>query len=185
MKKIFAVAVLCTLIASPSWADDKLGFYVGLDLGVVALTNAGSFPNMNTGVFIGGYQFSQNLAIEAGTFSTYDDSPAASGSGRTTSEQKVSGVSVVGIYPVSNYFALFGKIGWNTVTTSQTYNRLTGPSSSRATTNNATYGMGVQYNINSRWALRAQYEYLGKSKLDSAAVGADTSLTSYGFLYHF
>jgi opacity protein-like surface antigen len=185
MKKIIAIASLSAFIAAPALADDRASFYVAMDTGVVVLSNAGTFPNLSSASFTGGYHFSPNLAIEAGTFATYDDSPMVSETGRQVSEQKVFGVSAVGTYPLNKYFDLFGKFGWNTITTSQTLNRLTGPTSSSATTTNLTYGLGAQYNISAHFGIRVQYESLGKSKLDSAATGADTSRSTIGVVYNF
>ena len=82
MKKIIAIASLSAFIAFPALADDDARFYVAIDSGIVVLANAGTFPNLPSVGFSGGYHFSPNIAIEVGTFATYDDSPIASGGGR-------------------------------------------------------------------------------------------------------
>lgn len=185
MKKIIAIASLSALIASPALADDSARFYLAIDSGVVVLANAGTYPDQRAVSLAGGYHISPNLAIEVGTFTTYDDSPIASGTGRQVSEQKVFGVSAVGTYPLNKYFEVFGKLGWNTVTTSQTLHYTTGPSSSGAATTNLTYGLGAQYNISSHFGIRVQYESLGKAKVDSAGTGADITRSSFGVVYNF
>jgi len=184
MKKITAIASLLAIYTSPVLADNGASFYAAIESGVVVLADAGSFPNLRAVSVIGGYHFSPNVAIEAENFGTYDAQDVA-GTGTYVYQQNVTAISIVGTYPLSKYFGLFGKLGWDSISTSKTLNAFTGPISNSATTSNVLYGIGAHYYITSHFGIRGQYEYLGKSKLDSSAVGADTFRASLGIFYDF
>ena len=184
MKKIIAISSLFAIYASPVSADNGAGFYAAIESGVVVLTDAGTFPNLRAISFIGGYHFSPKVTIEAENFGTYDAQNVA-GTGTYVYQQNVTAISIVGTYPLSNDFGLFGKLGWNSMSTKRTLNAFAGPSSNSATTSNVLYGIGAHYYITSHFGIRGEYVYLGKSKLDSSAAGADTSRTSLGIFYDF
>lgn len=184
MKKIIAIASLLAIYTAPVLADNGAGFYVGIESGVVVLTDAGTFPNLRAVSVIGGYHFSPNIAIEAENFKT-SDAQDVPGTGTYEYQQNVTAISIVGTYPLSKDFGLFGKLGWDSMSTKKTLNAFAGPSSNSATTSNVLYGIGAHYYITSHFGIRGQYEYLGKSKLDSSAAGADTSRSSLGIFYDF
>ena len=151
---------------------------------MVMLTDAGNFPNMPAAGLIGGYQFSQHFGVEVENFASYDALSVA-GTGIYDYKQNIFTAAFMATYPLSKSFGLFGKLGLDSISTSRTLNAPSGPTTNSAITSNLVYGIGIQYYITSHWGIRGQYEYLGKSKLDSSAAGADTTRAAWGVFYNF
>lgn len=182
MKKVIAVALLASLAATPALAADQ-GAFVGVDFGKLSMSNTG-FENPGAVDLTGGYRFSQYVAIEGGLL-IVGNTTLTDAYGSITYAQSAVHASGVFTLPLGESFGLFCKLGVDSV-----YGKLTGTGSysyvdSNTTTTNGTYGVGGRFNINQHFAIKAQYESLGKSKASSSASGVDLTRTSVGMIYSF
>ena len=198
-EKIAIVALLSACVATPVSADNS-GFYGAMDLGSASLSNAvdgfrpaTSFPNPLAARIAGGYNFSSMFAVETG-YARFGGSTivtAAPGMANTNQTLSPSSVycSAIGTYPINETFSLFGKLGLANSRIAYSYTDALGNSSSQVGSNtNLMYGIGGQYNVNSKWGIRAQYENFGK-----VLVGIGTNLgeniglkmVSIGGVYNF
>lgn len=176
MNKFIAVAVLTSVISAPALAE---GFYGFADLGkgkiadaCTGLTAGQTCSDSGTAFrFGGGYQLNQNLAIEAGytnvsEASKFTDTSSPGVTVSATAKVTAFQLGGVGILPLNEQFSVFAKAGLAHATTdiSGTVTGLPGvtyPSSS-SKNNNFSWGLGAQYNLNNKLAVRAQYEDLGQ-----------------------
>jgi len=101
MIKKFTAAIL---LAATSFAASAAqgNFYIGGDIGSTKFKHYSS--DTSVGVF-GGYNFNQNVAVELG----YRDLGDFGGSIKQTS------ISVLGSMPVANRVAIYGRLGFNTL----------------------------------------------------------------------
>lgn len=187
MKKFFAVALFSTFVTAPALADNSNTVYVAVDYGTLAMANAGTFQNPGALSLSAGYHFSPNWAVEGGYHMIGKTTTTnASGTQSSTYSQSMWSAAVVGTYPVTESFGVFGKLGLGMVTGELAVNDMfLGPSSSSASTSNMIYGFGAQYNISKQVGIRAQYESFGKTKADSASTGSDLTRVSAGLVYNF
>lgn len=194
MKKINTVLVAAVVLASFSGAALAEGssFYVAVDVGQSKAKDActgipaGESCKDTDTAFRGGlgYQVNPSLGVEVG----YGDYGAAKASGTVlgfpaTAKVASTGwqVSAVGSLPMSESFALTGKLG-AAITKAEVSGTVLGTTVAVGTANTTklVYGIGVRYNISKSIALRAQYENLGtigndtigKSKLSLLTAGA-------------
>lgn len=156
MKKIAIAALLSSIVAAPAFAADE-GFYAGINLGRtnsnVSVLGVATSKNATVGGVLAGYQFTKNWAVEAeytgaGKFST---TPAAL-SGKTDALS----LSAVGIWPMSDAFSLYGKLGVARTTTTATSVPFGVVSGKNRT--DLTYGLGLQYNVTPAVGIRAGYD---------------------------
>lgn len=207
MKKFAAALLLSAVSVAPAFAADAGTAYVNLDYSQVNLGSPSIFgPNgttsfANPGAFRigGGYNFTPNVAVEAG-YSIIGDS-TINGSGTvlgfaytSTETMKTSSLQVaaVGTYPINEQFDVFGKLGLASnkgdyscsVTVAGTAGACPSVSASKTS---VMYGIGAKYNINKTWGLRLQYENYGK--VDFTQGGATQSFKfsaiSFGGVYNF
>jgi len=101
MIKKFTVAALLAAASFAACAAQG-NFYVGGDIGSTKFKHYSS--DTSVGVF-GGYNFNQNVAAELG----YRDLGDFGGSIKQTS------ISVLGSMPVANRVAIYGRLGFNTL----------------------------------------------------------------------
>lgn len=149
--------------------------YVGA--GVATAKNMTSDSHKADGKIFGGYEFNQNVGVEAGY--THFDSrdfnrPGVSGS------TKGYGTYVAGKYtvPVSERVSAYGKLGLSH--SKREYSNNLGMNFSDSDTG-AYGGLGVQYNLNQDVALTAEYERYGKDK----DFGAKADVWTVGAKYAF
>lgn len=182
---------LMVILASFSGATFAEGnFYGGIDVGQSTIKDfctgapAGwSCSNTATAARASlGYQVNSGLGVEA-SYGNYGEAKA-SGSGITVSGT-ASGFqfSAIGSLPVSETFALTGKLGI-ALTEAKESAPAVGYSSSASNTTVA-YGIGVRYNINKTIAVRAQYEDLGNIKADSTGTSSKLTILSFGATFGF
>jgi len=170
VKKTVIAALLSTFVAGSAMADDAGKFYLAIDYGSVSFSNGNpggtEFASPSSLRFAGGYRLSPVVALEVG-YVAMADSTLANPAASVTSANSAIQAAIVGTYAVSEAIDLFGKLGISTNT-----NKLTGTGTvaglnSSNTSTDFMYGIGAQYNINPQWAIRGQYENLGKHTTSS------------------
>ncbi len=181
MKKIIATALLSAAIVTPALAQQDSHWYMALDAGTLTMQNT-QYASPGSMTISGGYRMNRNLALEGGLTAVGDSTLYGTGTS-TTARQGDMRFVAVGILPVSQSVELFGKAGIG-FHTARITNNLNG-SYNQHTTGNAILGFGGQFNINTRFGLRLQYEHLGKSKATDTDAGADISRVSIGGVLNF
>lgn len=183
MKKVLATALLCAAITTPALAQKANHWYLALDAGTLQMKNT-DYPNPGSLTVSGGYRFSPNFALEGG-LTGYGDSTLVYNNGTTTAQQGDARFLVLGILPLSQSFELFAKAGIGFHTAKVTGTGAYANTYSKETTSNGIIGIGGQFNINQRFALRLQYESLGKAKSSPSDPGADISRVTFGGVLNF
>ena len=134
----------------------------------------------------GGYQFSKNWAVEAEyvNFGQYKETEPAA---HSIVKASGFGVSAVGTLPLSDQFALFGKLGVLAKSTDTNDYNATGNSvySQSKITAAALLGLGAEYRFTQNLALRAEYEYAGKTSVGENGGKLNNSLLSVSARYSF
>lgn len=206
MKKVLAglcVAATMATVSGAALAADN-SFYGAVDIGqskAKDLCNTGglagvtvtSCDDTDTAWRLGlGYQFNQNFGLEA----NYVDFGNGNATGTVLGVPFTADASstafqlaVTGALPVSDSFAVTGKIGAAHASLDMSASALgvTVPASANST--DLTYGIGVRYNINKTMAIRAQYEaqYEDFGKVGDPATTGESklSLISIGMTFGF
>ena len=171
-----AVAAAQTSNVPPS---HQTGFYIGAGGGLtnVSLDNSTFVPPAGTawdnedtaGAAKGfvGYRFHKYFGIEGGYYylgkltQTY---AGAGGYGTAESTLDAWMLDAVGYLPLNEGFSFIGRLG---AVNGNVDTKLTGTTPSNLlpvsqNNTNFTWGLGAQLDINRRWAIRAEYENLGK-----------------------
>jgi OOP family OmpA-OmpF porin len=138
-----------------------------------------------------GYQFTPNIAIEGG----YVDmgkatASGAFGGGFVDAEAKVRGVELVavGTYPITNQFAVYGKLGAIrsrvSVSATQVLPGFAGTLSDSSKSTDFTFGLGARYFITPNLGARAEWQRY--QKVGNSTIGTDDiDVFSLGLLYAF
>ncbi len=173
MKKIIAIAVLSAALTTSAFAADNTT-YVNIGLGSATYKNMGDLPNPGKFDLGIGYSFTPTLSAELSYHKFGDSTVVYIGSGSVTVSASSVTAAVVGSYPVNDQVSLLGKIGLasNKADASST----TGSSASVSKTS-LYYALGGEYNINQKYAIRAQYEDFG----DFESATNPMSATAFGF----
>ena len=155
----------------------------------------------NSGVgakFFVGYAFNEVFALEAfyANLGEYKITAVADdGFDQATAIDKWTvrgfGIAATGALPLNNWFALFGKLGfvsWNSEYES-TISDTTGFSATLLTEDKSgtspLFGVGAQFNISNRWALRTEYErYMDIGEQDTFG-HFDVDLMSVSAMFRF
>ena len=199
MKTTFNVlAALLLAIGSSSAVAESSKFYGAIDVGQTkakgacdGLSAGWSCKDSATAMRIaGGYQITPTLGVEA----SYGDYGTLKASGpvltaTVNTEAKMSGFAVhaTGTLPINEAFSLFGKLG-----IARTTIKGSGTSSSpsvvvvgnEVSSTKASFGIGAQYAITQKVALRAQYDDFGA--VGDSTVGTNKiTLLSAGVVVKF
>lgn len=168
MKKlILALASIAAVGAAQAQTVDNASFaphgYVGLGA-VTAKDQASDDYRVSPKVF-GGYQLNPNVGVEAGYTKLHNDA------GHNSNGSYVAGTYTV---PLGERFSAVGKLG---VQHSERTNYV-----GQTDRDNGLYGgVGVQYALNDKMAVTADYERYGKDKAIGAKADAYTVGLKYGF----
>lgn len=188
-------ALLSACVATPALADNSGKFYIASDLGQASFSNvtvpaaggipAATFANPGMVDIAGGYHFSDMLAVEVGYSKFSDSTLNYAGIGSATLGTSSLHVAAVGAYPLTAQFDLIGKLGL-----SANKENLTGFANQSQSKTDLLLGIGAQYHINSKFAVRAQYENFGKfsgspNPADGSSSPVKVSAISVGFTYDF
>jgi OOP family OmpA-OmpF porin len=152
-KKISFCAVLA-IASSAAMAADAPKFYAGADIGTTKLIAGSSAREPGFGAFAG-YQFTQNIAIEAGVRrlangrATFNDAAA-----KAHFDQFA--VSAVGTLPLSHGFSAFGRLGVNRIRLGIKENA--GNGSVKIGDTRALFGIGVAYSFSPAISARLELQ---------------------------
>lgn len=202
--KVFAVALILGATVSPAMAD---GYYGALDVGQTKAGDACNTNGLPVGLTLvgagckdtatlyriaGGYQFTPMWGAEV-SYGAYGKATMGTaplftpGIGiLSTGDWQLSGIQVsgTGTFPLGDAFSLIGKLG-----IARTDLKFSGgglsPQPPMTTTTKLAYGIGAQYELTKRVAVRAQYEDLGTIG-DAITTGTSkVTLLSAGVVYKF
>jgi OOP family OmpA-OmpF porin len=167
LKKEIKLTTLCMAFVGATGvnvaqaAED--GFYLGLNAGQAEarkycnnVTNCDSADNSLRGEV--GYQFGENLGAELGytAFGTLFD--ANNSSVNASQDANAWTVSVLGSWPVSDPFGIFGRFGFARYSVSSS-GTVQGVPVQETNRTKPYYGLGMKYDLNSNWLLRAEYQF--------------------------
>ena len=141
-KKIAAAAAL-VIASSSAFAQEAPKFYVGADVGSTKVE--GADRETGGGLFVG-YQFNQNIAIEAGwhrlaeadLYDSYSDVTAKAKFDQTD-------ISLIGTLPLSNGFSVYGRLGYNHLKIKATAYSGNVSMSESESESKVLYGVGLSY----------------------------------------
>jgi len=182
MKKSVALAILAAAMATPAFAADN-GLYIGANLGNAAISGAnfgGLTKTSDTSMsFLGGYQVNKNLAVEVQYIDFGKIYAQASHPITTTG----TSLSVIGILPVGESFAVLGKFGMASTKLKVSCDTCT-PPNYRSTRSAAVFGLGGQYNLNQSIGIRVGYEAYAVGNVSDQTDG-NYRVVSAGVVYKF
>jgi Outer membrane protein beta-barrel domain len=136
MFKKFALAVALAAAASSSFAAAPAGFYAGLDVGSTRVDNIdGNQASFGGSV---GYGFNRYVAFELG-YRQLGKWDMFGGSVKLAQPY----FSVVGFYPLSQQFDIYGRFGHNAVNTDSSVRGFTYNDDA----NGGLYGVGLNYDF--------------------------------------
>lgn len=163
MKKTVIATLLFAAFATSAFAADE-GFYAGVTLGTARTQNPFSNVTMSktsdtTFGVLAGYQFTKNWGAEA-FYTSAGKFSGAAGANVVNGSANAFGVNAVGTLPLSDAFALYGKLG---IASTKTSASSTLGDVTSATRTNATVGLGGIYNINQSVGIRFGWDRYGAS----------------------
>ena len=172
MKKLLLALIATSAVAGVAQAQTTTPHaYVGI--GAATADNKSSDEYKTNAKIYGGYEFDQNWGVEAG----YTDfGKENTGIGNV----KGSGTYVAGKYtvPLGDRFSGYGKLGVS-------YNERKYSDGLGSQVNNYDTGLyggvGVEYKLNEKLAVNAEYERYGKDKTFGAKADVYTVGLKYGF----
>jgi len=168
-RKLLSALLLSSTLSAIAFganAQDH-GFYSGVGMG--QSHNEGSYKDRDTAFSVfAGYDFNQYVGVETG----YADLGKLEYVGNIPLEATAPYLVAVGKLPVTEHVSLYAKAGVNRWNLDNANPGLTGTSDDSGT--DPTYGLGVQYRINDRFAVRGDYSRLeaGDMDIDVAQVQA-------------
>ncbi|MDL2356553.1 MAG: outer membrane beta-barrel protein, partial [Pseudomonadota bacterium] len=169
MKKlIFALIAAATAVGSAQAAGPYVGVGVASadhSYNLSGTSNGSTDGYKASGKVFAGYDLDQTWGVEAGYTdfkkSTYNYT-LNNAAGRATSDGHSFYVAGKATAPITDQFSVFGKLG-----AAQNKSTLSSATPAFNTSNSKTEvyaGVGLQYNLNQKVALTAEYERYGKSK---------------------
>jgi OOP family OmpA-OmpF porin len=201
--------LVIAMMAGPMAVADDSGWYIGANagqsratidndritrnlLGSGFTTNALTNDDRSIGYKLyGGYQFNRYFALEGGYFNLgkFGYTAYTTPQGSLTGEIKLQGVNldVVGLWPITDKFSLFGRVGVNYAKAQDQFVGtgavlVTNPSPSARDTN-YKFGVGVQYALTESLDVRAEVERYRIN--DAVGNKGDIDLISAGLVYRF
>ena len=172
--KLIAKALVCAA-ALAAFSVQAQGPYVGGSLGSSKYKgpSVGGLPTDRSstgGKVYGGYEFTPNIALEAG-YADLGKAESAAGSVRG----RGIFVDAVGKVPLGQNFSAIGRLG------AFNAKAKTSPGGSDRDTN-LKYGLGVQYDFSPNTAIRGEWE---RYRFEAFDTKANTNMYSVGLNYRF
>ncbi|MFZ6816222.1 outer membrane beta-barrel protein [Undibacterium sp. Rencai35W] len=185
-KNILAAALMLAGIALSASASAQT--YVAATVGQAKVdadcTGVTNCKTSDTTVkLLGGYNYTQNLGVEAGYFSL---GKATASVGGIAGEFKATGVDVVGVVKStpSNGWVGFGKVGIAYIRAESTVNSATIKGTVTKNSTKPVFGLGATYQISNNVNVRAEYERRQVNVVDGVS-DATVSNFSVGVEYIF
>ena len=136
----------------------------------------------------GGYKFNSNIAAEVG----YSDLGKVKASGvvlglPASAEWKATvwDFSAVGMLPINNQFSVLGRLGVTSWSIDLNLNVSGVPGSESASGTDMTYGLGVQWDINNQFGLRAEWQQYSSLGDDATTGQSDVEVIGVSALMKF
>jgi OOP family OmpA-OmpF porin len=178
-----ALAALGLMAATAAQADTQPGFYAGAGIGTTKISDDAfdgtGIDDSDTGFKIfGGYDFNQNFAVEVGYF---DFGEASAREGGDSLSVGVTGLtaSAVGRLPVSDMFALYGKLGFASYDVKAKFSIAGfGSGSESDSDSDLIYGVGGALSFGGNFEARLEYEAINVD-------GGDVNMLSVSGLFRF
>ncbi len=186
MKKNVLFALIAAL-AAPLAAHAEGNYYVGGNVGRAEQkvdVDGLSFKEHKTAYKVyGGYNYTENFGVEVG-FADLREAEKTGNGARIASKPQSLYVAAVGILPLEDQFALFGKVGvaYNHVKVSASVAGFSGSGSDNQAS--PYVSVGASYQLNKNVSFVAEYEYFGKIAKDGDA-NIKANLVSVGARYAF
>lgn len=143
------------------------GFYSGVGMGQSHIDEGGCSDRDRAFAVFAGYDTNKYFGVETG----YADFGRLEYVGKVPLEATAPYLVAVGKIPIADNVAIYAKAGINHWSLEEPSAPLTAMDDSGT---DATYGLGIQYRINDRFALRGDYSRLevGELNIDAAQVQA-------------
>ena len=135
-----------------------------------------------------GYSLSPNFAVEAGYIDFGKVKYSASYTGGTADGTLKAGgidVSALGILPLSDSFAVFGKAGVVAAKVKSSLSSSLLNSSASSNVVRPLLGMGVTYKLSGNMDMRAEYEHVSSLGKTATTGKMTDNMLSLGMAYHF
>lgn len=146
-----AIAAALVVASSTAIAGGTSKFYAGADVGT---TKAEGDANQETGYgAFAGYQFNQNIAVEAGVRRLADMDESFEGVNFSNHLDQLS-LSAVGTLPLSNGFSVFGRLGINRINLKASGGGFT----FKEHETRGLYGIGVAYSFSPAISARVEVQ---------------------------
>jgi OOP family OmpA-OmpF porin len=177
----FAAFALSAALAAQ--ADTQPGFYVGAGVGTTKVSDdafdGSGIDDSDTGFkLFGGYDFNQNFAVEVSYLDLGEASISDAGDSLTVGVTALT-ASAVGRLPVSDMFALYGKLGYASYDVKARFSVAGfGSGSGSDSDSDLIYGVGGALSFGGNFEARLEYEALNVD-------GGDLNMISIGALYRF
>lgn len=157
-RKYLIIGTVLVATCSSAFAGDN-GYYLGVDAGNAGYTSGTGAKNSVVYGITGGYQFNKNWGVEAqytglGNYSGISTTGVNAGKS-FSSQGDALALAAIGKYPVADVVALYAKLGVANTNNNQNHSNGTSGNSSRTDT---TYGLGVQYDVNSTIGVRLGWD---------------------------
>lgn len=191
ISSLFSLSLLMSTQANAA-AENAGEFYLGAKTGWAnydfACTGSGLDTDCDNdawaGSILGGYQFNNWLALEAG-YNYFGHSNADySGAGNNKTRVQNGELSVKGDWNLTDKWSLFGKVGtsYNGVDSN-----FSGTYGSDVSDNNfsAMLGAGVEYQINHNLRFRTEYQWFNNVGEKDTTGSSDLNYLSIGLVYFF
>jgi len=169
--KLLSALLLSSTLGAVAFGANAQDHHMYMGAGVgQSKVNEGSYDDRDTAFSVfGGYDFNQYFSVEAG----YADlGNLKSNVGGPDLEATAPYIAAVGKLPINDKVSLYAKAGVNRWSLDDAAPSLTGTSDDSGT--DPTYGIGVNYRINDKYALRGDYSRLklGDMNVDMAQIQA-------------
>lgn len=160
--KILSRTLLAAVLGAAAFgaqAAEAPGFYIGAGAGQ-SFVDEGDYDDEDTAFSVfGGYQFNRYFGLETGYVDFGELEPT--GAGRSLEANSVY-LTAVGTVPFTENFSGYAKAGFQRWDLDTTIPGLADDDSG----SDPTYGLGLQYRFNDRFALRGEYSRFEVEDID-------------------
>ena len=180
-----ACTAFALLFASTAWSQDA-GFYIGGAIGQAEQADQCSNPGPGVSCdnkdsawkIFGGFQINRHFAVELG-YANLGEATASLGAASAADEATAFELAALGMLPIGDRFAIFGKAGLYRGELERTSNNLLVQTGSNEQTD-FTFGVGVRFDVTHNIGVRAEWQrYIDLGEI------TDVDLISVGVQFRF